>query len=84
MITTARFLIALAALWTAAAAADTALYNVVGYTPTVDGVREFNVLVFDPDGKVVATGDEALLDGIPEADRMDGGGGFVLPGLTDA
>lgn len=84
MITTARFLIALAALWTTAAAADTALYNVVGYTPTADGVREFSVLVVAADGKVVATGDEALLDGIPEADRMDGGGGFVLPGLTDA
>lgn len=80
----ARFLIALASFWAVAAAADTAVYNVVGYTPTDDGVREFSVLVFDADGKVVATGDEALLEDLPDADRVDGGGKFVLPGLTDA
>jgi predicted amidohydrolase YtcJ len=84
VITATRFLIALASFWTVAAAADTALYNVVGYTPTVDGVRDFSVLVFDANGKVVATGDEALLADVADADRIDGGGGFVLPGLTDA
>jgi predicted amidohydrolase YtcJ len=82
--TAARFLIAIASFWTIAAAADTALHNVIGYTPTADGVREFSVLVFDTDGKVVATGDEALLADIADADRRDGGGRFVLPGLTDA
>ena len=84
MTTAARFLIAIASFWTIAAAADTALHNVIGYTPTADGVREFSVLVFDTDGKVVATGDEALLADIADADRRDGGGRFVLPGLTDA
>jgi predicted amidohydrolase YtcJ len=82
--TVARFLIALASFWSVAAAADTALYNVVGYTPTDDGIREFSVLVFDADGKVVATGDDTLLADVADADRVDGGGRFVLPGLTDA
>ena len=84
MITATRFLIALASFWSVAALADTALYNVVGYTPTADGVRDFTVLVFDDDGKVVATGDEALLADVADTDRIDGGGKFVLPGLTDA
>jgi predicted amidohydrolase YtcJ len=84
VITATRFLIALASFWSVAALADTALYNVVGYTPTADGVRDFTVLVFDDDGKVVATGDEALLADVADADRIDGGGKFVLPGLTDA
>jgi len=82
--TACRFLLALASFWSLAAAADTAIHNVVGYTPTADGVREFSVLVFAADGKIVATGDEALLAGIPDADRIDGGGRVVLPGLTDA
>jgi predicted amidohydrolase YtcJ len=84
VIPTARFLIALASFWTVAAAADTALYNVVGYTPTDDGVSEFSVLVFGADGKVVATGDDTLLADIADADRVNGFGKFVLPGLTDA
>ncbi len=84
MIPTARFLIALASFWTVAAAADTALYNVVGYTPTDDGVSEFTVFVFGADGKVVATGDDTLLADIADADRVNGFGKFVLPGLTDA
>jgi predicted amidohydrolase YtcJ len=82
--TVARFLIAVASFWTVAAAADTALYNVVGYTPTDDGVSEFSVLVFGADGKVVATGDDTLLADIADADRVNGFGKFVLPGLTDA
>ncbi len=84
MTTAARFLIAVASFWTVAAAADTALYNVVGYTPTDDGISEFSVLVFGADGKVVATGDDTLLADIADADRVNGFGRFVLPGLTDA
>jgi predicted amidohydrolase YtcJ len=84
VITATRFLIALASFWSVAALADTALYNVVGYMPTADGVRDFTVLVFDDDGKVVAIGDEALLADVANADRIDGDGKFVLPGLTDA
>ena len=84
MTTTSRFLIALACLLTAAASADTAIHNITGYTPTGDGIRDFSVLVFGADGRIVATGDESLLDGIPEDRRIDGGGRFVLPGLTDA
>jgi predicted amidohydrolase YtcJ len=42
------------------------------------------VLVFGADGRIVATGDEDLLAGIPEDERIDGDGLFILPGLTDA
>ena len=38
------------------ALADTALFNVKGYTSTNDGIQEFSVLVFDANGTVVATG----------------------------
>ena len=79
-----RFLIALTSFWALAASADTAVHNITGYTSTADGMREFSVIVFDADGKVVATGDEKLLTGIPGDERIDGGGRFVLPGLTDA
>ena len=84
MTTTSRFLITLTCLWTAVATADTAIHNITGYTSSTEGMRDFSVLVFGADGKVVATGDDSLLDGVPEDDRIDGGGRFVLPGLTDA
>ena len=79
-----RLLTVLCCLWSLAASASTAIHNVIGYTPSADGIREFSVLVFDGGGKVVATGDESLLAGIAENDRIDGGGMYVLPGLTDA
>jgi predicted amidohydrolase YtcJ len=81
-----RLLIALCCLGAlnTSASADTAIHNVVGYTPTMDGIREFSVLVFDTEGKIVAAGDDSLLAGIAEDDRIDGGGRVVLPGLTDA
>ena len=84
MIKTSRFLIVLASFWALAAAADTAIHNVTGYTSTADGLREFSVLVFDADGKIVATGDETLLAEMPAGERIDGGGLYVLPGLIDA
>ena len=84
MTKTCRFLIALASLLTAAAQADTAVHNVIGYTPTADGIREFSVLIIDADGRIVATGDESLLPGIPAENRVDGSGRVVLPGLIDA
>ena len=84
MIQASRFLIALSVFWTLVGSADTAIHNVIGYTPSGDGIREFSVLVIGADGKIVATGDDALLPGIAEADRIDGRGKVVLPGLTDA
>lgn len=66
------------------AAADTWLHNIVGYTSTAWGTREFSVLVFDDDGRVIATGDNGLLAGSPDDKRIDGGGLTVLPGLIDA
>ena len=68
----------------AMASADTMLHNVAGYTSTDDGLREFSVLVWNDDGKVVATGDESLLQVYADAARIDGQGRTVLPGLTDA
>jgi len=64
--------------------AETLLYNVNGYTSTNDGIRDFSVLVFDDNGKVLATGDDELLAARPENSRIDGGGLTVLPGLIDA
>jgi predicted amidohydrolase YtcJ len=77
-------LIALAPFLSVAALADTAVHNVIGYTPTADGIREFSVLIIVSNGRIVATGDDSLLADIPEEDRVDGGGRVVLPGLTDA
>lgn len=71
----------LAAGWVVA---DTLLHDVNAYTSTATGIREFSVLVFSEGGKVIATGDEALLKEYPEANRIDGKGRTVLPGLTDA
>ena len=84
MTKTSQLVIALASLCSAAVQADTAIHNVTGYTPTADGIREFSVLIIGADGRIVATGDDSLLPGIPAEDRVDGGGRVVLPGLTDA
>ena len=84
MIKASRFLVALSLFWSLVASANTAIHNIVGYTPSADGIREFSVLIVGTDGRIVATGDDSLLAGIAEADRVDGGGNFVLPGLTDA
>ncbi|MDJ0905290.1 MAG: amidohydrolase [Woeseiaceae bacterium] len=64
-------------------AGETAIHNVSGYTSTNSGIREFTVLVFSDKGKVVATGDESLLNEHPDAIRIDGKGRTLLPGLTD-
>lgn len=71
-------------VFSATATADTWLHNVSGYTSTDEGIREFSVLVFDDAGKVVALGDDDLLEGSAAENRMDGGGLTVLPGLIDA
>ena len=64
-------------------AGETAIFNVSGYTSTTVGIREFTVLVFEDDGRVVATGGESLLNEHPNAIRIDGNGRTLLPGLTD-
>ena len=66
------------------ACAETALHSVTGYTPTPSGISVFNALVFDDAGRVLAVGDESILDDYPDAERIDGTGRYVLPGLTDA
>ena len=75
--------LALVALQSSALAA-TALHNVNGYTSTNDGIVEFEVIVFGDDGRIIAIGDDNLLEQHPDATRIDGGGRTVLPGLTDA
>lgn len=64
--------------------ADTAIHNIAGYTSSDEGMVEFSVLVFDDAGRVVATGDDALLEAHSDAQQIDGGGMAVLPGLIDA
>ena len=71
-------------LATTAARAETALHNITGYTSSDAGMVDFSVLVFDDAGRIVASGDEALLAAHPDARRVDGGGNTVLPGLIDA
>ena len=69
---------------TAGARGDTVFHNISGYTSSDDGMVEFSVLVFDDAGRIVATGDDALLEAHPDAEQVDGGGKTVLPGLIDA
>ncbi len=76
--------IILFALAVGQAGADTAIHNVTGYTSTDAGIRKFDVLVFDDQGRVLATGEHDLLMQHPHAERIDGDGQYVLPGLTDA
>ena len=65
-------------------AAATLMGNVHGYTLSKDHLQEFSGLVFDS-GKVIATGDGALLrKRYPDAKYLDGGGATLLPGLIDA
>jgi len=64
-------------------AGETAINNVTGYTSTAAGIHEFSVLVLTDRGKVVAAGDESLLNEHPDAIRIDGMGHTLLPGLTD-
>lgn len=78
------FLAIFAMLASTSAIAETALHNVHGYTSSADGIVEFTVLVFDDDGRVVATGDDAVLARYPDTARIDGEGRTVLPGLIDA
>ena len=66
------------------ALAATAIHNINGYTSTDEGIVEFDVIVFGDDGRIIAVGDDSLLEQHPEASRIDGGGRTVLPGLTDA
>ena len=54
------------------------------HVPVADGIRISTVMVVDDDGKILATGDEALLARLPDAVRIDGRTKFVLPGQIDA
>ena len=67
-----------------AARAEIAVHNISGYTLTASGSHEFSVLIMSDGGKVVATGGQELLGRHPAAERIDGLGRHVLPGLTDA
>lgn len=71
-------------LATSHAPAETLYHNINGYTPSADGIRQFEAMVFDADGRIVETGDAAIAERYPGASRIDGGGRTVLPGLIDA
>ena len=65
-------------------AAPTLIENVQGYTLNNDKMITFSGLLFD-NGKVIATGDAAKLrKAHPDAQRIDGKGKTLLPGLIDA
>ena len=86
MITINRTVLCVAILVTSqfAVAADRALHNVTGYTGSDEGLVQFSILIFNDDGRIVAVGDDDLLDDYPDADRIDGLDRYVLPGLHDA
>jgi len=65
-------------------AADTLLRSVTGYTSTDHGIVSFSALLFDDEGRVVATGGEEMIAQYPDAEIIDGSGRFVLPGLHDS
>ncbi len=85
--TTRRAVTALAMSLTLAATAHgapTLMENIHGYTLAGDRLQPFTGLLFDR-GKVVQTGDAAVLrKDFPGAQRVDGGGRTLLPGLIDA
>lgn len=64
--------------------AETAIYNVRGYTSSDAGMRQFSTLIFADDGKVIATGNADLLQKYENARRINGAGRTLLPGLIDA
>ncbi len=67
------------------AGADTLLHSVTGYTSTANGdIKQFSVLIFDDEGRIVATGDDGLIAEHAAARQVDGRGRFVLPGLVDS
>lgn len=66
-----------------AVAADTLLHSVTGYTSTDAGLVSFSALVFDDAGKIVASGGEELIAEYDDAEKVDGAGLYVLPGLHD-
>lgn len=68
----------------AASIADTLVHNMQGYTSTDSGVHEFTALLFNDDGRIIATGDEDLLTEYADAKRIDADGKYMLPGLVDA
>ena len=69
----------------ASASADTVLHSINAYTSTASGnIEQFSVLVFDDDGRIVATGDDDLVGQHADARQIDGHGKFVLPGLIDS
>ncbi|GAB2478834.1 amidohydrolase [Comamonas humi] len=86
MKTFSRHLLALAVATAAAGAAQAApvlVEAVNGYTLQNNQLAQFSGLVFD-EGKVLATGDaKALAQKYPQAQRVDGGGRTLLPGLID-
>lgn len=76
--------VALLTIACAPAGAETAWHNINGYTSSAEGILRFSVLVVDDAGRVVATGEDGLLDDYADAERIDGQGRTLLPGLIDA
>ncbi len=69
----------------ASALADTVVHSVTGYTSTATGdIQKFSALVFDDEGRIVATGHDDLAAEHADARQINGSGKFVLPGLIDS
>ena len=66
------------------AAASQIWHNVNGYSSSDEGLVRFSVLVVGDDGRIIAVGDESIVEDYPDASAIDGAGRTLLPGLTDA
>ena len=61
------------------------MHSVTGYTSTATGdIQKFSVLVFDDEGRIVATGNDDLAAEHADARQIDASGKFMLPGLIDS
>ncbi|MEM6512501.1 MAG: amidohydrolase [Pseudomonadota bacterium] len=74
----------LALLPLAANAGPTIFTNANGYTSTDNGIVQFDTLVVNDDGKLLAVKTGGTDDVYADARTIDLGGATVLPGITDA
>ena len=73
-----------ASAFASASAETVVVHNVQGVTPTAqNGLQQFNTIIIE-DGRIKQIGVYADIAHRLPATRIDGGGKFVLPGLTDA
>ncbi len=74
----------LALISSIAVGADTAVVNVVGYTPSASGWQRLSALEFDDDGRITRVHARTPAEFADGTRLVDGQGHVMLPGLIDA